>query len=150
MDTKQPCDETTRFEGIPVEQLPGAFRAFAGDLEPYAAESVVTVFKQCALALERALSARMESEEVLSIRAAAEEWGWSYEALRRRVAGDEDLNAGGAGSPAIRRKDLHKLGPRKRRKVLSSASRLKGDDGAGAGSASTRFEGIKKRVQSAN
>lgn len=49
-------------------------------------------------------------EELLTVAEAASEYGWSYEALRRRIAAAPELNAGEAGKPLVARATMERLG----------------------------------------
>lgn len=134
-----------------LSSLPERFREEAAQAEPYSRRAA-WVWRRAADELERALGER--HTEMLTITRAAEETGWSYEALRRRVVADPILNAGVPGAPAIRRGDLAKLGPPRRsrsesRGVQVSVPRpqeVTRTGSSGAASPSTPFERIKQRA----
>lgn len=96
------------FPALPLDDLTDAFRQRAALLAAHAPSSALA-FEEAASWLEKCLEAHLN--ETMSIAAAAREAGWSYEGLRRRVAGDRRLNAGTPRNPRIRRRDLLALGP---------------------------------------
>jgi hypothetical protein len=130
-----------QIQPAPIQALPELFLNEAERAKPYS-PMAARVWGWAAEWLRVALEARLD--DVLSIRAAAAESGWSYEALRRRVSADPGLNAGTPGAPAIRRRDLQRLGPPRGRRKLASA--LAGARAvpqlvvSGAAPASTPFE----------
>lgn len=132
-------------ETIPLSTLSTALRKEAVRARRYN-RRCAELLQKVAEAVDRSLSA--ELDEILSIQTAANEWGWSYEGLRRKVAAEPELNAGTEGSPAIRRRDLPKVGTkrqrtRKRRETL----RRESEPGAAAPSTSV-FDAIKQRALS--
>lgn len=142
-----PCDRTG--EPLPLDQLPDFFRREAERASPYS-RAAARAWRWAADELERSLAARLD--EVLSISAASAESGWSYEALRRRVVGEPALNAGTPGAPAIRRRDLQRLGaPRGQRRPkiqphIAPAAESTTPESDGAPVPSTRFEKIKRHA----
>lgn len=90
-----------------LRELPKAFRLKADDLEPYAPPAAVA-WREAAEVLEEALEAALD--DLLPIAEAADEFGWTYEGLRRRVRADEELNSGAPNAPAVRRRDMLALG----------------------------------------
>jgi hypothetical protein len=92
-----------------LERIPQLLRARAADFDGYAeAVSVRKAFIEAADIAEKEIQALQD--EVLTIEQAASEFGWSYEALRRRVAGSGELNAGVQGAPRVRRSTMALLG----------------------------------------
>jgi hypothetical protein len=132
----------------PLAELPGRFRAEAQRAALYSSVGA-RVWKWAADEVERAIQAH--TEEVLSITDAAAESGWHYEALRKRVVGDADINSGAPGAPAIRRGDLAKLGPPRRRRVVVPRTQpcredpVTGSTG-GAGPSSSNIERIRRHA----
>ena len=127
----------------PLQELPDLFLNEAERAKPYSA-TAARVWGWAAEWLRVALDAGLD--EMLPINIAAAESGWSYEALRRRVSSDSDLNAGTPGAPAIRRRDLQRLGPPRARRKSAPAPSGAEAGAPGAAPASTHFERIKERA----
>lgn len=91
--------------------LPSVWRARADELAPYAPPAA-EAFRVAALELEEAI--REGADEELTLRAAAEESGYSERALRGMLADGVIPQAGRKGAPRIRRADLPRKGRRPR------------------------------------
>jgi hypothetical protein len=95
-----------------VDGLPAHWRARAEELRPIA-PGAAYIYDQVALELERAL--RQAGDEVLNLRQAARESGYSEDYLGRLLKAGKLANAGRPGAPKIRRGDL----PRKATRVAA-------------------------------
>lgn len=91
----------------PLLRLAEDWRADAERLREYGAEGQARACEKHAEELENRVEAWMS--EALSLERAAEEAGYSYEGLRRRV-GDDIPNVGEPGDPMVRRCDLPRKG----------------------------------------
>lgn len=150
------------FEGTRAELDRGEGVLLSIDLEPCSVGELPERFRRCAEALElyapaAAVAWRKAAEmtsaaiaqpaaETLSIARAAEEYGWSYEGLRRKVARDPDLNAGTRGNPAVRRSTMDQLGRRGARKPRAGAGQGKVRAAAPSTAARRQFEKIRTQA----
>ncbi len=95
--------------------LSSHWRTRAKLFRDHAEESVARVYEKCATELDEAL--QEQDERLLGIQEAAELSGYSTDHLGRLVREEKIQNAGRAGAPRIRIKDL----PRKTSEVLPAA-----------------------------
>jgi hypothetical protein len=101
---------------VAVNELAYHWKERARDLRAFAAEQQATVFDYCRKQLEAALEER--ANEVLSLRQAANESGYSPDHLGRLLRDGTIQNAGRKYSPKVRRCDL----PMKRALRLEAAA----------------------------
>ena len=92
--------------------LPSHWRASAKQLRAYGAEGKATPLVKCADELEQTW--REWELEALTLEEAAEESGFSYSSLQKRVASGEIPNIGEPGAPRVQRQDLPRKTPRPR------------------------------------
>lgn len=85
-------------------QLPSTWKSAAADLRRFGAESQARTLEACAEELTAAL--RTHDEQLLSLRAAAAESGYSVDHLGRLLREGIIPNSGRKGKPLIRRRDL--------------------------------------------
>ena len=131
--------ETTPYHGVALVELPAAFRNRANELGALVMPQVLNALRECADALDAALAEH--GDMLLSVAEAADEWGWSYEGMRRKIVATPGLNAGHPGAPQIHRHDLPRVGPRKTRHRRSDP-RVRRAAGTGAGDRSSVFRQI--------
>lgn len=91
---------------IPVTQLGSRWREEATLLHHRGAEAQAVVLESCADELEVAV--RTWEFEMLTLKRAAQESGYSYSTLQQRVADGSIPNVGTKSRPRIRRCDLPK------------------------------------------
>jgi hypothetical protein len=84
--------------------LPGTWRDRAALFRQHGANAQATTLEAMASELESALVA--SEHEIVALRAAATESGYSSSQLRRMIREGKVPNSGAPGSPAIRRADL--------------------------------------------
>lgn len=99
------CNELHALTSIGVSELPELFEACAAVLE-LSAPSAATPWRIAARITERALA--WDGERRLSVAEAAEQVGWHYESLRRRIR--QSGLCPPNGRPWISQKDLRALG----------------------------------------
>jgi hypothetical protein len=92
----------------PLAALSERWRADADVLRHRGADMQAGVLAQCAQELEAAL--REAALEALTLEQAAEESGYSYSALQKKVASGELENVGERHKPRVRRGDLPRKG----------------------------------------
>ena len=97
--------------------LPAAWREKAEEFRRLRAEDQATTLEYCADDLEETW--RVWQEEPLTLEEAAEESGYSYSSLQKRVASGEIPNIGEPGAPRVQRQDLPRKAPRPRFKLES-------------------------------
>jgi hypothetical protein len=93
----------------PILAIAAKWRQEAAALRHRGIDDTARCVESCAEDLERGV--REWELEALTLEEAAEESGYSYSALQKKVASGEIENVGNKGSPRIRRADL----PRKSR-----------------------------------
>lgn len=126
----------------------------ARQLEGYE-DAAATAFRESARRLEADLRAHLA--ELLPLPVAAARYTWNYEALRRKVAENPELNAGSPGTrPMVTRATMERLGPG--RGPRAEKSRPAEEQGADEASCTpvpvpgttapldSRFEGIMRRA----
>lgn len=111
-------------------------------------------FRESARRVEADLLAHLA--EMLPLPEAAAKYAWNYEALRRKVAENPELNAGRPGDPKVTRATMERLGPGRgpRRVKGGPAEDQATDDGVctpapvptTAAPRDSRFEGIMRRA----
>lgn len=90
-------------------QLAGQWRDRAATFRAHGVDTVARSLEVCAADLESGLQQFLL--EGLTLAEAAEETGYSYSSLQKKVADGDIPNAGDKGSPRVRRKDLPYKGP---------------------------------------
>ena len=90
--------------------LTRAWRASASELRRFGAVGQATTLEYCADDLEEAW--RIWQTEPLTLDEAAEESGYSYSSLEKRVRSGKIPNIGKPGAPRVQRRDLPRKTPR--------------------------------------
>ena len=95
--------------------LPSRWRTLAEQMRSLGAVAQATTLEHCADDLEEAW--RIWQTEPLTLDEAAEESGYSYSSLEKRVRSGRIPNIGEPGAPRVRRADLPRKAPRPRFKL---------------------------------
>ncbi len=90
--------------------LTSRWRALAEQMRSLGAVAQATTLEHCADDLEETW--RVWQEEPLTLDEAAEESGYTYSSLQKRVASGEIRNVGEPGAPRVQRADLPRKAPR--------------------------------------
>ena len=114
---------------LPTLMLPAdlasEWRLKAKELHRFGANEQALTLEYCADDLEEAW--RIWQTEPLTLEEAAEESGYSYSSLQKRVSDGEIPNIGKAGAPRVQRQDLPRKTPRPRFRLESGEPDLAGD-----------------------
>ena len=94
-----------------------AWKEKATELRRFGAEDQAVTLEYCADDLEEMW--RVWQEEPLTLEEAAEESGFSYSSLQKRVASGEIPNVGKSGAPRVQRQALPRKTPTRRFKLES-------------------------------
>ncbi len=92
--------------------LAGVWRDTASELRRFGAVDQATTLEYCADDLEETW--RIWQTEPLSLDEAAQESGYSYSSLEKRVRSGKIPNIGEPGKPRVQRQDLPRKAPRRR------------------------------------
>ena len=92
--------------------LASEWRQKAKELHRFGADEQAVTLEYCADDLEQCW--RIWQTEPLTLEEAAEESGYSYSSLQKRVALGEIPNIGKPGAPRVQRQDLPRKTPRRR------------------------------------
>ncbi len=96
---------------IPAD-LAIAWKEKATELRRFGAEDQAVTLEYCADDLEETW--RIWQQEPLTLEEAAEESGYSYSSIQKRVASGEIPNVGQPGAPRVQRQDLPRKTPTRR------------------------------------
>ena len=88
-------------------QLGERIRRRATELAGYQ-DAAARAFQEAATIADEEVRSYLNQK--LKIKTAAREYGWNYEALRRRVTQDPALNAGAPGQPLVTRQSMGEIG----------------------------------------
>ena len=119
--------------------LPEAWRKKATELRRFGAEDQATTLEYCADDLEEVW--RIWQTEPLTLDEAAEESGYTYSSLQKRVASGEIPNIGEPGAPRVQRQDLPRKAPTRRFELESGEPDLVGDILVGSSAGSWSHDG---------
>ena len=104
--------------------LASDWRKKAKEFRQFGADEQAVTLEYCADDLEE--TSRVWQTEPLTLEEAAQETGYSYSSLQKRVSDGEIPNIGTPGQPRVRRQDLPRKAPRQRFELESGEPDLAG------------------------